>query len=186
MNDCRKVFRDDCTLMLDDHFFRYAAIERMRHFKILSYDSLQYSQPTYLRELFTIEQNPLYPIILLSHLFTTPGHFASLHHVFGMDAYHLRYGASLKRRIISLEWPAPEVRKFSLSTLPITSHHFHPAPPSITSRALHSKLKCHLFKNSYPDSSVIPPYLSTSDHLEIGLSTLDYSLDNTSDSSQRS
>jgi len=55
----------------------------------------------------------------------------------------------------------------------------HLAPLSITSRAFHSKLKCQLFKNSYPDYSLIihpsnlnvthlNSYSVPSDPLEIG------------------
>src|SRR6218665_876686 len=39
------------------------------------------------------------------------------------------------------------------SSLQITKHHLHPAPLSVTLRTFHSKLKFHLFKNLYPDSS---------------------------------
>src|SRR6218665_2932749 len=80
------------------------------HFKVLSltYNSLQSSQPTYLREPFTIQApaNTLYSIIILSHSFSTPGHFSShvfqpshinrsLRHVFGMT-YHLNSAPFLR------------------------------------------------------------------------------------------
>src|SRR6218665_2414453 len=62
-------------------------------------NSLQSSQPTYLRELFTIQPiNPLYSILLLSHPLSTTSHFSShvpqtepypsLHLVFEMT-FHL-------------------------------------------------------------------------------------------------
>src|SRR6218665_281800 len=59
------------------HWLKIAALI---HFKVLylTYNSLQSSQPTYLCELFTIHAaNPFYPIILLSHPFSTPGHSSS-------------------------------------------------------------------------------------------------------------
>src|SRR6218665_524141 len=36
---------------------------------------------------------------------------------------------------------------------PITRHHLHLPPLSVTPRAFHSKLKSHLFNHSYPDPS---------------------------------
>src|SRR6218665_397724 len=42
-------------------------------------------------------------------------------------------------------------------SLPITRHHLHLPPLSVTPRALHSKLKSHLFKQSYPDPSDYSP-----------------------------
>src|SRR6218665_3967438 len=50
----------------------------------------------------------------------------------------------------------PELRTISSPpppSLPITRHHLHPPPLSVTPMAFHSKLKSHLFKQSYPDSS---------------------------------
>src|SRR6218665_2669576 len=41
------------------------------------------------------------------------------------------------------------LREYNCQSLPITRHHLHPAPLSVTPRAFHSKLKCHLFKHSY-------------------------------------
>src|SRR6218665_390438 len=46
-------------------------------------------------------------------------------------------------------------------SLPITRHHLHPPPLSVTPcRAFHSKLKSHLFKHSYPDPSDHCPFPS--------------------------
>src|SRR6218665_1086854 len=50
----------------------------------------------------------------------------------------------------------PELRTISLPpppSLPITRHHLHQAPLSVTPRAFNSKSECHLFKHSYPDQS---------------------------------
>src|SRR6218665_3546436 len=38
-------------------------------------------------------------------------------------------------------------------SLPITRHHLHLPPLSVTPRTFHSKLKSHLFNLSYPDPS---------------------------------
>src|SRR6218665_154334 len=65
------------------------AAEIPQNFKILSliYNSLQPSQPTHLRELFTNQPlKPLYSIIILSHPFSTPGHFSS--HVLQQSHIH--------------------------------------------------------------------------------------------------
>src|SRR6218665_1284021 len=92
--------------------------------------------------------NPLYSIIILSHPFMTPGHFSShviqpnhdssLHHVFGMTyMYHLNVAPFLyihHRRCQSQDI--------------IFIRILYPSP-----RAIHSKLKCHRFKNSYPNPS---------------------------------
>src|SRR6218665_2826130 len=50
----------------------------------------------------------------------------------------------------------PELRTISSPpppSLPITRHHLHLPPLSVTPRTLHSKLKSHLFNLSYPDPS---------------------------------
>jgi len=108
-----------------------------------------------LRQLFSLHHsaNPLYPIILLSLPFSAPRSllilcsptepYPSLHHVFGMT-YHLN------------------------SALFLYLHHHHCQSqdiifirllyPSLPNpQAFLSKLKCHLFKSSYPDSSDHPP-----------------------------
>src|SRR6218665_244178 len=89
--------------------------------------------------------NPLYLIIILSHPFSTPGHFLSrsptepypsLHHVVGMT-YHLNCAPFLY----------PHHRQCQSRDI-IFIRLLYPSP-----RAFHSKLKCHLFKHSYPDPS---------------------------------
>lgn len=44
------------------------------------------------------------------------------------------------------------------SVLSLNHHHLHQAPLPITHQAFHSKLKSHLFKNSYPVSSDLQPF----------------------------
>src|SRR6218665_2322589 len=65
-------------------------------------------------------------------------------------------------RAISITGPClwndlpPELRTISSPpppSLPITGHHLHLPPLSVTPRAFHSKLKSYLFKHSYPDPS---------------------------------
>src|SRR6218665_3983690 len=54
----------------------------------------------------------------------------------------------------------PELRTISsppLPSLPITRHHLHLPPLSVTPRTFHSKLKSHLFNLSYPAPSDHPP-----------------------------
>jgi len=120
------------------------------HFKVLSltYNSGTPSVHLPLRT-FHNSANPLYPILLLSHPFSTPCHFPS----------DVLQQSHIHNCTTSLEWPIPpELRTFSLpppSSSQITKHHLHPAEPaphSVTPRTFHSKLKFHLFKNSYPDS----------------------------------
>jgi hypothetical protein len=126
-------------------------IKERIHFKVLSltYNSLQYSQPKYLRELFIIQKTRSTrssSCLTLSRPTVTT---------------RLRFS----NRAISYTAPRlwndlpREFRKFSFppSSLHITHHHLSQAPLSITPRAFHSKLKSHLFKNSYPDSSDPPP-----------------------------
>src|SRR6218665_844445 len=58
---------------------RLKFLERI-HVKVMfpTYNSLQSSQPTYFRELFTIQPtHELYPILLLCHPFSTFDHFLS-------------------------------------------------------------------------------------------------------------
>src|SRR6218665_3641318 len=65
------------TLLLKS--LHWPKVQERIHFKVLSliYNSLPYSQSTYLLELFTMDPaNPLYPIILLPHPLSTSGHFS--------------------------------------------------------------------------------------------------------------
>src|SRR6218665_3009628 len=75
------------------------------------------------------------------------------------------------------------------SPLPITRYHLPSSDASIHHpRNFHSKLKCHLFENSYPHVIIHPPNLNDihlnsysvfSDFLEIGpVLTMDYPLNN--------
>src|SRR6218665_3269924 len=112
----------------------------------LTYNSLQSSQPTYLRELFTIRpirstrssscltlsRPPVIP-----HLFFPSG-------AISITAPRLWNDLSPELRTISS--PPPP-------SLPITRHHLPLPPLSVTPRAFHSKLKSHLFNHSYPDPS---------------------------------
>ena len=117
------------------------------HFKVLSltYNSLQHSQPRYLRELFTIQptrSTRSSSVLTLSRPPVTT---------------HLKFS----NRAISNTAPRlwndlpPEFRTFSVPPLssPIIHHHLPQAPPSINPKAFRSKIKSFLFKNSYPDSS---------------------------------
>src|SRR6218665_285935 len=84
-----------------------------------------------------LDHHPVSPIfdprsLLISCFPTAP--YQSLHHVFWNDL-------------------PPEPRTIFSPSLPITRHHLHPPPLSVTPRAFHSKLKSHLFKHSYPDPS---------------------------------
>src|SRR6218665_3828754 len=113
------------------------------HFKVLSvtYNSLQSSQPTYLRELFTIQptrSTRSSSCLTLSRPLITS---------------HLTFS----QRAISVTAPRlwndlpPELRTFSSPpppSLPITRHHLHLPPLSVTPRTFHSKLKSHLFNLS--------------------------------------
>src|SRR6218665_1068947 len=119
------------------------------HFKVLSltYNSLQSSQPTYLRELFTIQPTRSTRSSSCLTLSRPP------------VTFHLMFF----NRAISITAPRlwndlpPELRTISSPpppSLPITTH---PPPPSVTPRAFHSKLKCNLFKLSYPDPSAHSP-----------------------------
>jgi len=116
------------------------------HFKVLSvtYNSLQSSQPTYLRELFTIQptrsildHHPVSPFLdpwslLISCSPTEP--YPSLHNVFGMT-YHLNCAPFLRLH-----------RRHCQSQDIVFIWLLYPSP-----RLFHSKLKCHLFKHSCPD-----------------------------------
>ena len=121
------------------------------HFKVLSltYNSLQYSQPKYLRELFTIQpprstRSSSY-LTLSRPPVTTRLKFSnrSISHT----APRLWNELPSEFRIFSVPPPIP----------PLTHRHLPQAPLLITPQAFHSKLKSHLFKNSYPNPSDPPP-----------------------------
>ena len=94
-----------------------------------------------------------------------------------------------------------ELRTFSFPppSLKMNNHHLSLAPLSITPRVFHSKLKCHLFKNSYPDSfdplsfhyplnyTQLNSYSASSYPLATGPKPpMGYPLDNPSDRTQHS
>src|SRR6218665_49351 len=112
----------------------------------IQYNSLQSSQPTYLRELFTIQ----------------PTHSTRSSYSLTLSRPPVTSHLMFSNRAISITAPRlwndlpPELRTISSPpppSLPITRHHLHPPPLSVTPRAFNSKLKSHLFKHSYPDPS---------------------------------
>src|SRR6218665_395990 len=115
---------------------------------LITYNSLQASQPTYLRELFTIQPtrstrssscHTLYrPRPVTSHLMFSTEPYPPMHHVFKMT-YHLSSASFLylhHRHCQSQDIHILYIR--------------HP-------RVFHSKLKCHHFKHFYPDPSEHSP-----------------------------
>lgn len=92
--------------------------------------------------------NPLYSIILQSHSFPT----IILMLLIPSAPIDLSTTLHLDSGTISLL----NIRKRSIPSpvLPATPHHHLPQVPlSIFRQAFHSKLKCRIFKNFYPDSS---------------------------------
>ena len=126
------------------------------HFKVLSltYNSLQSSQPTYLRELFTIQPTRS---TRSSSCLTLSRPLVTSHLMFSNRAMPItapRLWNDLPPKLGTISSPPPP-------SFPITRHHLHPPPLSVTSRAFHSKLKSHLFNHSYPDpSDHSPPHLN--------------------------
>src|ERR1043165_7263504 len=114
------------------------------HFKVLSltYNSLQYSKPSYLRDLFTIQptrSTRSSSVLTLSRPPVTT---------------HLKFSNRALSSNATRLWNdlPPEFRTFSVpppSAL-ITYHYLPQAPLSITPKTFHSKLKSLLFNNSYP------------------------------------
>src|SRR6218665_2377457 len=130
------------------------------HFKVLSltYNSLQSSQPTYLRELFTIQ----------------PTRSSQSSSCLTFSRPPVTSHLTFSERAISVTAPLlwndlpPELRTFSLpppSSLQSIKHHLNHAPLSVTPQAFHSKLKFHLFKLSFSDSpDSISPHSSPKLH----------------------
>src|SRR6218665_3310781 len=83
-------------------------------------------------------------INILSHPFSTPGHFSS--HVFQPSHINHCLWNDLPPELHTISSPPPP-------SLPITRQHLHLPPLSVTPRTFHSKLKSHLFNLSYPDPS---------------------------------
>src|SRR6218665_1952805 len=130
------------------------------HFKVLSltYNSLQSSQPTYLRELFTIQPTRSTRSSFCLTLSRPPvtSYLMFSNQAIPITAPRLWNDLPPELRLEStISSPPP-------SSLPITRHRLHPPPLSVTPRAFHSKLKSHLFKHSYPE---------TSDHFPLPIST---------------
>ena len=120
------------------------------HFKVLSltYNSLQCSQPKYLRDLFTIQPTRSTRSSSCLTLSRPP---VTSHLKFSNRA--ISHAAPRLWNDLPLEF-----RQFSVPAPSFTITHLHPpqAPLSITPRVFHSKLKSHLFRLSYPDP-VDPP-----------------------------
>src|SRR6218665_1993454 len=117
------------------------------HFKVLSltYNSIQSSQPTSLRQLFPIQ----------------PTRSTRSSSCLTLSRPPVTSPLTFSKRAISVTAPRlwndlpPELRTFSLpqpSSLQIIKHHLQHAPLSVPPRVFHSKLKSHLFKLSFPDS----------------------------------
>src|SRR6218665_3683584 len=126
-------------------------------FKVLSltYNPLQSPQPTSPRELFTIQPTR-----------STRSSFCLTISRPPVTSYLM-----FSNRAIPITAPRlwndlpPELRTISSPpspSLPITRHRLHPPPLFVTPGAFHSKLKSHLFKHSYPE---------TSDHFPLPIST---------------
>src|SRR6218665_3439790 len=118
------------------------------HFKVLSLtcNSLQSYQPTYLRQLFTIQ-----PIrsTRSSSCLTLSRPSVTSHLMFSKRAISItapRLWNDLPPQLRTISSPPPP-------SFPITRHHLHLPPLSVPPRAFHSKLKSHLFNHSYPDPS---------------------------------
>src|SRR6218665_416881 len=128
------------------------------HFKVLSltYNSLQSCQPTYLRELFTIQptRSTRSSSCLTLSLPPVTSHLMFSNRTIGPSIIAPRLWNDLP----------PELRTISSSpppSLPITRYYLHLPPLSVIPRAFHSKLKSHLFNHSYPDpSDHSPPHLN--------------------------
>src|SRR6218665_4161810 len=106
------------------------------HFKVLSliYNPLQSSQPTYLRELFTIQPTPSTRSSSCPTLSRppVPSHLTFSERAISVTAPRLWNDLPPELRTISS--PPPP-------SLPTTRHHIHPAPISISPRAFHLKTK---------------------------------------------
>src|SRR6218665_855493 len=118
------------------------------HFKVLSltYNSLQSCQPTSLRELFTIQPTRSTRSSSSVTLSQPP---VTSHLMFSNRAISItapRLWNDLPPELRTIFSPPPP-------SLPITRHHLHLPPLSVTPRTFHSKLKSHLFNLSYPDPS---------------------------------
>src|SRR6218665_547756 len=118
------------------------------HLKVLSltYNSLQSSKPTYLRELFTIQPTRSPRSSSCLPLSRTP---VTSHLMFSNQATSIttpRLWNDLPPELRTISSPPPP-------SLQITRHHLHLPPLSVTPRTFHSKLKSHLFNLSYLDPS---------------------------------
>src|SRR6218665_3650455 len=129
----------------------------------LTYNSLRSSQPTYLRELFTIQPTRS---TRSSSCFTLSRPPVTSHLMFSNRAISItapRLWNDLPPELRTISSPAPP-------SLPITRHHLHlPLYPS--PQGFHSKLKSHLFNHSYPDPSDHLPPLSVYPSIPFPIST---------------
>src|ERR1700733_5174853 len=127
------------------------------HFKVLSltYNSLQYSQPKYLRDLFIIQ--PTRSTRSSSYLtLSLPPVTSRLKFSNRAISYTApRLWNALPSELRKFLVPAPSSSTIHPSPPLITHHHLPQTPLSISPHSFHSKLKSYLFKNSYPDSD--PP-----------------------------
>src|SRR6218665_3544879 len=136
------------TSVLTCKSLHWSKIPERIHFKVLSltYNSLQSSHSTYLRELFTIQ--PTRSTRSLSFLTLSrppvPSHLMFSNRAISITAPRLWNDLPPELRAISSPPPPP---------LPIPKHHLHLPPLSVTPRTFHSKLKSHLLNPSYPDPS---------------------------------
>jgi hypothetical protein len=132
------------------------------HFKVLSltYNSLQYSQPKYLRELFIIQ--PTRSTRSSSYLTLSRPPVTSRLKFSNRAISHTapRLWNDLPSELRKLSVSSPSSSTIHPSPPLITHHQLPQSPLSISPHAFHSKLKSYLFKNSYPDSSDAPPSIS--------------------------
>src|SRR6218665_922332 len=125
--------------------FHWLEIPERIHFKVLSltYNSLQSPQPTYRRELFTIQPTPS---TRSSSCFTLSRPPITSHLMFSS-------------RAISITAPrlwndlTPELRTISLPpppSLSITRHNLHPAPLSVTPSGFPLKIEMSSYQTLLP------------------------------------
>ena len=118
------------------------------HYKIVSltYNALQTSKPSYIRQLFTIQP---------------PGSTRSSSY---LSLSRPPVSSSLKFCNRSLVYAAPALWKRLPKDLRQFAHHpisplnSNSPPLALSSSAFHSRLKTELFKISYPDSTPAPPH----------------------------
>ena len=112
------------------------------------------SQSTYLRKRFTIQKSSSSRSLSCPNL-SWPS-FTS--HLWNYWTTYLCTFTSLPPDLCTFTSPKLDLCTFTSPSpsLPFMNYNFHPAPPSITPRTFHSKLKCRLLKNWHTDSSDLP------------------------------